>query len=151
VDLSGLARLVAEGLQRQDPSRVVMFTIEDGLEAWADASLIRTVLENLLGNAWKFTGTRAEARIEFGALPAEVGFRGFFVRDNGLGFDPAYKDRLFRPFEQLHEPGQFSGLGIGLSSVERVVERHGGRVWADGAPNVGATFCFTLRAEEDEL
>ena len=150
VDLSGLARSVAEELQQREPGRTVTFQIADGEWAQADARLIRTVFENLLGNAWKFTSRRADARIEFGGAPADPGWRTFYVRDNGVGFDPAYKERLFRPFERLHSATDFPGSGIGLASVARVVERHGGRVSADSDPNQGTTFSFALRTDKED-
>ena len=150
VDLSGLARSVAEELQQREPRRTVTFEIADGEWAQADARLIRTVLENLLGNAWKFTSRRADARIEFGGAPADPGWRTFYVRDNGVGFDPAYKERLFRPFERLHSATDFPGSGIGLASVARIVERHGGRVSAHSDPNQGTTFSFALRTDKED-
>ena len=150
VDLSGLARSVAEELQQREPGRTVTFQIADGEWAQADARLIRTVFENLLGNAWKFTSRRADARIEFGGAPADPGWRTFYVRDNGVGFDPAYKERLFRPFERLHSATDFPGSGIGLASVARIVERHGGRVSADSDPNQGTTFSFALRTDKED-
>ncbi len=150
VDLSGLARSVAEELQQREPRRTVTFQIADGEWAQADARLIRTVLENLLGNALKFTSRRADARIEFGGAPADPGWRTFYVRDNGAGFDPAYKERLFRPFERLHSATDFPGSGIGLASVARIVERHGGRVSAHSDPDQGTTFSFTLRTDRDD-
>jgi PAS domain S-box-containing protein len=149
VDLSRLARSVAAELQREEPARRVAFEIADGEWAQADPLLIRTVLENLLGNAWKFTSRRPDATIEFGGAAAGPGWRTFFVRDNGVGFDPAYKDRLFRPFERLHSTADFPGSGIGLASVARVVERHGGRAWADWDPARGTTFSFTLRTDTE--
>lgn len=148
VDMTAMAEGVAEELRRTEPDRRVAFVIEKGLRAWADPRLIRTVLENLLGNAWKFTRPREQATIEFGRLPADPGWTGFFVRDDGVGFDAAYRDRLFRPFERLHSSAEFPGTGIGLASVSRVVERHGGRAWADAGQPVGAMFCFTIREEE---
>ena len=108
-----------------------------------DAALLRVVLDNLLGNAWKYTGMQEEAVIEFGVTEVE-GKPAYFVRDNGAGFDKADADKLFIPFERLHGPEQFKGFGIGLATVERIVRRHGGRVWAKGEPGKGATFYFTL-------
>jgi light-regulated signal transduction histidine kinase (bacteriophytochrome) len=104
------------------------------------------VLVNLLGNAWKYTSREARARIEFGALPAREG-AAFFVRDNGAGFDMAYADKLFQPFSRLHREDEFPGAGIGLATVRRIVERHGGEVWGEGAPGAGATFYFTVGRE----
>jgi len=146
IDLSEMASSVANDLSRQDPARDVVFVIAPGLEAQADAQLMRTVLENLLGNAWKFTSGRSHARIEFGRTQAN-GASAFFVRDNGAGFDPAYAGRLFGAFQRLHAAAEFPGTGVGLASVQRVIYRHGGRVWAKSAVNQGATFFFTLLAD----
>jgi PAS domain S-box-containing protein len=146
IDLSEMASSVANDLSRQDPARHVVFVIAPGLEARADAQLMRTVLENLLGNAWKFTSGRSHARIEFGRTQAN-GASAFFVRDNGAGFDPAYAGRLFGAFQRLHAAAEFPGTGVGLASVQRVIYRHGGRVWAKSAVNQGATFFFTLLAD----
>jgi PAS domain S-box-containing protein len=143
VDLSALARSVVAQLRRLEPARRVEVVIADGLEAEGDAHLLRLVLENLLGNAWKFTAREPEARIEFGALD-EGGRTAFFVRDNGVGFDMAYAHKLFAPFQRLHALSDFPGTGIGLATVHRVVARHGGRVWAVGEEGKGATFFFTL-------
>ena len=112
----------------------------------ADRILVRTVLRNLLGNAWKFTTGRDDATIEFGTTPAADARVCCYVRDNGAGFDPAYMDKLFRPFQRLHTAREFAGTGVGLASVRQVVERHGGRTWAEGAVGEGATFYFTLQA-----
>lgn len=143
VDLSALARSVVAQLRRLEPARSVEVVIADGLEAEGDSHLLRLVLENLLGNAWKFTGRQPEARIEFGAV--DEGSRpAFFVRDNGVGFDMAYADKLFAPFQRLHAMSDFPGTGIGLATVQRIVARHGGRVWAVGEEGKGATFFFTL-------
>lgn len=146
VDLSQMARAVTQDLARQNSARQVEFVIAPGLHAEADPRLIRTVLENLLGNAWKFTSRCSRARIEFGCTQAN-GQSAFFVRDNGAGFDPAYADRLFGAFQRLHATAEFPGTGIGLASVQRVIYRHGGRVWAQSAVNQGATFFFTLWAD----
>ena len=143
IDLSEMARSVAHDLSRQDPGRKVEFLIAPGLRGEADARLMRTVLDNLLGNAWKFTSRRSDARIEFGCTE-ENGLSAFFVRDNGAGFDPAYAGRLFGAFQRLHATAEFPGTGVGLASVQRVICRHGGRVWAHSAVNQGATFYFTL-------
>jgi PAS domain S-box-containing protein len=146
VDLSEMARSVASELARHDPARKVEFVIAPRLQAEADAPLMRTVLENLLGNAWKFTSRLSHARIEFGRTQTN-GSSAFFVRDNGAGFDPAYAARLFGAFQRLHATAEFPGTGVGLASVQRVINRHGGRVWAESAVNQGATFFFTLFAE----
>ena len=143
MDLGALAQEVAEGLRGQDPERSVRFDIAPGLTARADPRLLRVALENLLGNAWKFTGRRAEAHIEFGAAEQD-GKPAYFVRDNGAGFDPAYAGKLFGAFQRLHDAHEFPGTGIGLATVQRVVHKHGGRIWAEGAVDRGATFYFTL-------
>jgi chemotaxis family two-component system sensor kinase Cph1 len=111
----------------------------------ADRRLIRTVIENLLENAWKFTSHRPETCIDFGTMPTGDGAICCYVRDNGVGFDPAYKGKLFQPFERLHSTEDFPGTGIGLASVRRIVERHGGRTWAEGVVDAGATFYFTVK------
>lgn len=146
VDLSEMARSVARDLSGQHPERKVEFVIAPGLQAEADARLMRTVLENLLGNAWKFTSRRSQARIEFGRTQTN-GLNSFFVRDNGAGFDPAFAGRLFGAFQRLHPAADFPGSGVGLASVQRVISRHGGRVWARGTVNQGATFFFTLNQD----
>ncbi len=143
VDLSAIARKIADELRRRDPARDVTLEIADGLEAHGDRQLLAIVLENLLGNAWKFTAKRAGAHVWFGR---ERGAHGdaFFVRDDGAGFDMAYADKLFAPFQRLHRAADFEGTGVGLATVQRVVARHGGRIWARGAVGEGATFLFTL-------
>jgi PAS domain S-box-containing protein len=143
VDLSALAEAVAAELRQREPQRRVEFVIARGVVAGGDARLLRFALDNLLGNAWKYSGTREEARIEFGAAPID-GQTTYFVRDNGAGFDMTYVEKLFRPFQRLHTEREFPGTGIGLASVKRVVGRHGGRVWAEGTVDRGATFYFTL-------
>ena len=148
VDLSAEVARIADDLQRGAPERSVCFRIQDGVQTPADRVLIRSVLENLVGNAWKFTSRRDDALIEFGTAPAEDVGLCCYVRDNGAGFDPAYMDKLFAPFERLHSAGEFPGTGIGLASVRQIVERHGGRAWAEGAVDAGATFYFTLDAKE---
>jgi len=125
----------------------VRFTIHQPVWAWADLTLIRTVLQNLMDNAWKFTSGRDDATIEFGMTPDGTSGDGFYLRDNGAGFDTAYAGKLFKPFRRLHSAAQFPGTGVGLASVRQIVERHGGRVRAHGAPGAGATFCFTLPAK----
>jgi PAS domain S-box-containing protein len=148
VDLSAEVAHIAEDLQRGAPDRRVRFTIQDAVWVPADRVLIRSVLENLVGNAWKFTSRRENASIEFGTIPVGDAPVCCYVRDNGAGFDPAYAGKLFTPFERLHTTGEFPGTGIGLASVQQIVERHGGRVWAEGAVDKGATFYFTLFAKE---
>lgn len=146
VDLSRMAVEIGEELRVGDPGREVEFTVQPGLEAIGDAALLRNLLSNLLGNAWKFTRGREPARIEFGRDEA-AGSGGFFVRDNGAGFSQDYVDKLFRPFQRLHGQNEFSGHGIGLATVKRIVERHGGTIRAEGAEGQGAVFHFTLPVE----
>ena len=150
VDLSAEAAAVAGELESRDPGRAVRFIIQDGIRVIADRSLIRTVLQNLLENAWKFTARRDGAVIEFARTAPEDGMVCCYVRDNGAGFDPAYAGKLFQPFERLHDAAEFPGTGIGLASVARIIERHGGRTWADGAVGHGATFYFTLDTEDPD-
>ena len=145
VDLSALAREIAAELLRAQPGREVEFTVASGLRAHGDPKLLRIALENLLGNAWKFTGKRSGARIEFGMTHRDGG-ADYFVRDNGVGFDMAYADKLFGAFQRLHDSREFPGTGIGLATVQRVIHRHGGKVWAEGEVARGATFNFTLPA-----
>ncbi|HEY0947635.1 MAG TPA: ATP-binding protein, partial [Opitutaceae bacterium] len=146
VDLSGLAAAVAAELRSEFPAREVEFACQPGLVAHADASLMRIVLKNLLGNAWKFTGKQPGARAEFGRYEAAAG-PTYFVRDNGVGFDPAYLQKLFTAFQRLHPAAEFPGTGVGLATVQRIIHRHGGRVWANSSPGQGATFFFTLPAD----
>ena len=151
VDLSAEAAAIAGELGSRDPGRVVRFAIEDGIRVIADRGLIRTVLQNLLENAWKFTAHRDGAVIEFAtAATSEEGMVCCCVRDNGAGFDPAYAAKLFQPFERLHDAAEFPGTGVGLASVARIIERHGGRIWAEGAVGQGATFYFTLTAQDPD-
>ena len=145
VDLTALAREVEHGLREREPDREVVVTIAEGLQAEGDPQLLRAVLENLLGNAWKYTSKKTGARIEMGVVPSTNGGPAtFFVKDDGAGFDMTYADKLFEPFRRLHAAHEFDGTGIGLATVHRIVQRHGGRVWAQGAVGVGATFQFTL-------
>jgi PAS domain S-box-containing protein len=146
VDLSAIVREIAAELQRTEPERRVEIVIQPDLFASADGRLVRIVLENLLGNAWKFTGREPEARIEVGRARVPDG-PAFFVRDNGVGFDMTYVHKLFGAFQRLHTTAEFPGTGVGLATVQRVVHRHGGRVWADGRPGRGAAFYFTLPEE----
>jgi PAS domain S-box-containing protein len=142
VDLSTLARSIAFELHRRDPQRAVEMDIQAGLVATADAALARSVLENLFENAWKFTSRRELASIRFGCLEGEE--KIYFVRDNGAGFDMNYKNQMFGPFRRLHSADDYPGTGIGLAIVQRIVQRHGGRIWAEGAVDEGAVFYFTL-------
>jgi len=144
VDLSALASNVAHNLQVRQPERQVALHVERGLKIRGDSGLLRAVLENLLDNAWKYSAKQAEADIHVGQQVDAAGTQVFFVRDNGVGFDMAYSGKLFQPFERLHTPAEFAGNGVGLATVNRIIERHGGRVWAESAPGQGATFFFTL-------
>jgi PAS domain S-box-containing protein len=146
VDLSELARAIGSELARAQPERHVELVVEPDLTAVADANLIRIVLTNLLENAWKFTSKTGAPRVEVGAVRSGPEAPVYFVRDNGAGFDPGRADRLFAAFQRLHAADEFAGTGIGLATVQRVVQRHGGRVWAEGAVGKGATFFFTLPA-----
>jgi light-regulated signal transduction histidine kinase (bacteriophytochrome) len=148
VDLSAEATSVADELRSSEPDRRVRFAIQDGVRVTADRTLIRIVVRNLVENAWKFTAQRDDATIEFGTTPVDDAGVCCYVRDNGAGFDPAYGSKLFQPFQRLHSVGEFAGTGIGLASVQRIVERHGGRTWAQGAIGGGATFYFTLEAKD---
>ncbi len=143
LDLGMMARSILDALAHAQPSRQVQVSIENGLQADGDATLLQDVLENLLGNAWKFTAKRDMAHIAVGCRD-ERGERVFFVRDNGAGFDMKYVDKLFGPFQRLHGPQEFEGTGIGLAMVRRIVTLHGGRVWAESELGEGATFHFTL-------
>jgi signal transduction histidine kinase len=146
-DLSALAHTVVDSLARETPERTVTVEIADGLVVQGDERLLHVALENLLGNAWKYTRRTAAAHIEFGTTLHD-GRQAFFVRDNGAGFDMAYAGRLFGPFQRLHRAAEFEGSGIGLATVQRIIQRHGGRVWAEAAVNQGATFYFTLGNQE---
>ena len=143
VDLSGLARSICEQLRIAEPGREVDVRIADGITANGDSKLLRVVLDNILGNAWKFTSHQEQAVIDFGTAEME-GEEVYFVRDNGAGFDMGYAGKLFIPFQRLHSAADFEGHGIGLATVEKIIRRHGGRVWAEGEPGKGATFFFTL-------
>jgi light-regulated signal transduction histidine kinase (bacteriophytochrome) len=143
VDLSAVARRVLERLAATHPERSVEAIVPDHVAAYGDLPLLKVVLENLLGNAWKFTGKRSHARIELGTQ-AQVGRTVYFVRDNGAGFDMNYAAKMFGAFQRLHTSSEFEGTGIGLATVQRIVRRHGGRVWAESTIGEGATFYFTL-------
>jgi PAS domain S-box-containing protein len=144
VDLSAEIAAIAAVLQSHEPEREVRFSIQEGAVVIADRNLIRTVLQNLTENAWKFTAHTADARIEFGAAATDDGATCYYVRDNGAGFDPEYTGKLFQPFQRLHAAAEFPGTGIGLASVRQVIERHGGHAWAEGSVGGGAAFYFTL-------
>jgi PAS domain S-box-containing protein len=143
LDISALARSIANDLQAAQPERQVELQIEKGLTATADASLVRIALENLLSNAWKFTSKRSVAPIEVGQAQV-ANTLAFFVRDDGAGVDPAYSERPFGAFQRLHSTSEFPGTGVGLATVQRIINRHRGRIWAEGAIDRGAIFYFTL-------
>lgn len=145
VDLSAAAGSIAEALGRHDSARQVEFVIQPGLKASGDPDLLAELLENLLGNAWKFTSRHPRARIEFGATVRQ-GERAFFVRDDGAGFDPLRAGKLFVPFSRLHGAAEFPGIGAGLAIAARIARLHGGAVAAEGEVEKGATFYFTLGA-----
>lgn len=149
VDLTRLAREIVQRLHETHPERDVDVRIAEGLSARADAHLLANAIENLIGNAWKYTSKTETPVIEVGARDTRQG-REFFVRDNGAGFDMAYAAKLFAPFQRLHRAEDFEGTGIGLASVQRVIRRHGGRIWPEAAVGQGATFYFTLPDEAEE-
>ncbi len=151
VDLTALARRVEQELRERDPERlqqgIVTMVVQEGMATWGDAVLLQQVLQNLLGNAWKFTAKRPDAHIEFGSRKgegSEAGQAVYFIRDNGAGFDMAHADKLFGTFQRLHRPADFAGTGIGLAIVQRIISRHNGRIWAEAVKGEGATFYFTL-------
>jgi signal transduction histidine kinase len=159
VDLSQIARATADELAKTQPGRKADFIIAEGMTVTGDPAMLRAVVENLFGNAWKFTSKRDSTRIEFGAFEcgmrnAEFGMKAqehceqgrtiYFVRDNGAGFAMADAKRIFTAFHRLHPSSEFPGLGIGLATVQRIVHRHGGKIWAEGEAGKGATFYFTL-------
>jgi len=144
VDLSADVAAIAGELQFREPDRRVRFAIQDEVRVTGDSALLHSVVQNLIGNAWKFTARTSYAVIEFGTRPTGDAETCCYVRDNGAGFDPAYVNKLFRPFQRLHLASDFAGNGIGLASVRQIIERHGGRTWAEGAIDHGATFYFTL-------
>ena len=156
VDLSSMVETIAADLRRSEPSRPVDFVIASGIMAYGDKVLLQSVLENLINNAWKFTSKHPQAIIEFGVTaPAGLpgghpdGKNAYFVRDDGAGFDMKYAHKLFGAFQRLHGVEEFPGNGIGLAIIHRVIHRHGGQVWADGAIDKGAAFFFTLEAETE--
>jgi light-regulated signal transduction histidine kinase (bacteriophytochrome) len=147
VSLSALAEEVARELEEANPERRIQFSAQGGLEVWGDPRLLRVALENVIGNAWKFTEKQPEARVEFGhseKLSDTSRVPVYYVRDNGAGFDMAYAGKLFGAFQRLHDANDFEGTGIGLATVQRVVRRHGGHIWAEGEVGRGATFYFTI-------
>jgi len=141
-DLSAIAEPIGASLKLSEPGRRVEFAVEPGVTAHCDPDLVRVVLANLLGNAYKYSAQQEEALIEFGRAGGEPGV--YFVRDNGAGFEMSEAERLFAPFQRLHPDGEFQGFGIGLATVQRIIQRHGGRIWPEGAVGQGATFYFTL-------
>jgi len=143
MDLAAIARDVAADLAKNDPQRRVHWEIPASLPLRGDSALLSVVLVNLFSNAWKFTGKQADARIELGQMTQD-GKSVYYVRDNGAGFDMAYQSKLFQAFQRLHTTTEFPGTGIGLATVQRIIHRHGGRVWAEGLVDGGATFFFTL-------
>ena len=149
VDISEMALQVADDLMSREPDRVVDVTVAPGLLGEADAELLRSVFENLIGNAWKFTQKQAHALIEVGQQTSAQG-KVYFVRDNGAGFDMSYADKLFGAFQRLHQTNEYPGTGVGLASVQRIIHRHGGRVWAEGVVGQGATFYFTLGEDHSD-
>jgi light-regulated signal transduction histidine kinase (bacteriophytochrome) len=143
VDLSAVAHSAVGDLRRRDPAREVTILIQEGVTAHADARLMRIVIDNLVGNAWKYTAKQERPTIEFGHQPRQNTIT-YFVRDNGAGFDMSQADKLFRPFTRLHTPDQFPGTGIGLATVWRIIDRHGGRIWTEATTGQGATFYFHI-------
>jgi len=141
--LTAIAYEVRDGLLMQDPLRHVTFSIDEGINGYCEPGLMLIVLENLLGNAWKYSTKKDDALIEFGTINKDED-QVYFVRDNGAGFDQQDSARLFAPFQRLHYDDEIEGLGIGLATVSRIIQRHGGRVWAEGEKGKGATFYFTL-------
>jgi light-regulated signal transduction histidine kinase (bacteriophytochrome) len=144
IDLGDIARRIGTRLAREAPARSVELVVAERLPAQGDERLMTVVFENLLGNAWKFTAKTAQARIEIGVTDETPPV--YFVRDNGAGFDMAYAGKLFGVFQRLHAVSEFEGTGIGLATVQRVIRRHSGRIWAEGAVGRGAGFFFTLEA-----
>ncbi len=146
VDLSALVLSILEELRESQPERIVEWDIESGVSAAADPRLLRAALENLLGNAWKFTSKTPDARIRFGRVAGAQQPPVYFIADNGAGFDMAYAERMFQPFQRLHRAAEFEGTGIGLATVQRIIHRHGGWIRAEGKVDGGATFFFTLNS-----
>ncbi len=144
IDMSAVALEILDQRAKSEPRRKTELVVAPGLLVDADPHLFRAALEHLLGNSWKFTSQREVTRIEVGTLE-QNGERVYFIRDNGVGFNPAYANKLFMPFQRLHSQSEFPGTGVGLALVQRILRRHGGRIWAEGAVDGGATFYFTLR------
>jgi len=148
VDLSALAKSVTEDLKRNQPDRHTKFIIGENLTAIGDEKLLHVMLENLIGNSWKFTGKKEDPTIEFNSTNNN-GKSVYYVKDNGAGFDMEYADKLFGAFQRLHTTNEFEGTGIGLANVQRIINRHGGKVWAEGTIDQGATFYFTLQPQSE--
>jgi signal transduction histidine kinase len=148
VDLGAMAKEIVVALQADSRERRVEFTVEEPMLAHGDPHLLHVALENLLANAWKYTSKNPQARIKFGRRDDDQGQVIYSVQDNGAGFDMAYADKLFGPFQRLHTDSEFPGTGVGLATVQRVIHKHGGRIWAQAAPDAGATFSFTLPNSE---
>jgi len=143
VDIGVIARSILDKLTSSHPQRTVRYQLAENLNAQGDPKLVEVALDNLIGNAWKYTGNKADARIEIGSETIQ-GEQVFFVKDNGAGFDMEFTANLYKPFHRLHRQDEFEGTGIGLATVQRIVQRHGGRLWAQAKPGQGATFYFTL-------
>jgi light-regulated signal transduction histidine kinase (bacteriophytochrome) len=150
INLSKLAESVTEKLRQQDPDRKVDIVVEPGVEVNADLSLLDVVLDNLLGNAWKFSSKKESPKIQFARTLID-GKTVYYVKDNGVGFNPRYKNKLFMPFQRLHHNEEFPGTGIGLATVKRIIEKHGGRVWANSKQNKGTTIYFTIGQPDKSL
>jgi light-regulated signal transduction histidine kinase (bacteriophytochrome) len=145
IQLSKLAEDILDNFKQNEPQHQVEIDIQPDLRAYADLGLIRVALENLLGNAWKYSANQPNAQIQFGCVKQDHQ-RVYYVRDNGVGFDMQYATKLFGAFQRLHKAGEFEGSGIGLATVQRIIHRHGGKIWAQSEPDKGATFYFTLPA-----
>ncbi|MDP1565442.1 MAG: ATP-binding protein, partial [Polaromonas sp.] len=149
IDLSEEVAAVIVKLREQEPARQVNVLIEPGMKARGDVKLLQVALVHLIGNAWKFTSTRANGEISIGSGTTPNGARMWWIHDNGVGFDMAYSSKLFQPFNRLHDSGAFDGLGVGLASAHAAITRHGGSIWADARPDGGAKLYFTLGQEID--
>jgi len=149
IDLSHMAEQILHGLSLEEPGRKIRYSVAKGAQVIADEGLLHVVLQNLLGNAWKYTSKATDAEIDFGFTDGPEGAT-YFVRDNGAGFDPRHADRLFRPFQRLHSQSEFPGTGVGLTTALRIIARHGGKIWASSEVGKGATFYFTLASEDGE-
>ena len=143
IDLSEIAQNILQHLAESQPERKVDVRIQPGMRVTADLNLMKIALDNLLGNAWKYSDKQAHARIEFGRSDKE-GDETYFIKDNGIGFDMRFADKLFSSFQRLHKASEYEGTGIGLATVQRIIHRHGGRIWGEAEPNKGASFYFTI-------